>query len=341
MSFLYYLKKCGHQELGSIGEDGKPHRGRYLLTSMDPAILDFFPHLSTTQLNDSALIPIIPLDTCRKVYCNFVYHNDKYHGSTAKHPRNEYRLYLNKALENDEMLFKKDDIVVFRQASVDSIYSSDVDLSEHCEQIVYLMMLVQDKMSALYKELDNVIENYRIRGGYGLYDKRIDLFEAKADSLNLDNPVEVDIDNSVTERITSENHDEELIANLFNSASFRDFVLTGYGNLCAITGQVIRHENLMNLEAAHIKPRSHSGLYLPNNGIALCRDMHWAFDKGFFTINDDYTVRVHPKINSELLSSYNGKQIRLPNNPFFIPDINNLHYHQECIYGLFLTSGRL
>ena len=25
MSFLYYLKKCGHQELGSIGEDGKPH----------------------------------------------------------------------------------------------------------------------------------------------------------------------------------------------------------------------------------------------------------------------------------------------------------------------------
>ena len=48
------------------------------------------------------------------------------------------------------------------------------------------------------------------------------------------------------------------------------------------------------MEAAHIKPKSHGGLYLPNNGMALCRDLHWAFDKGFFTIDDDYDYVIVP-----------------------------------------------
>lgn len=31
----------------------------------------------------------------------------------------------------------------------------------------------------------------------------------------------------------------------------------------------------------------------------------------------------------------------IPENAFFRPDINNLHYHQTHIYGLFKTSGSL
>jgi len=68
------------------------------------------------------------------------------------------------------------------------------------------------------------------------------------------------------------------MASLFNSVSFHDFVLMGYKHQCAVTRRVIRYRHYMNLEAAHIWPRSHDGLYLPCNGIALCRDMHWAFD---------------------------------------------------------------
>lgn len=71
--------------------------------------------------------------------------------------------------------------------------------------------------------------------------------------------------------------------------------MTGYKQKCAITGNVIQYKSFMNLEAAHIWPRSHKGLYLPSNGIALCRDMHWAFDKGMFTIGDDFKVIVHSR----------------------------------------------
>ncbi len=327
----YYLKKCGHQELGSVGPDGVVHRGRYLLTSMDENILSLFPALSTAQLNDSALLPVIPLYSGKKVYCNYVYHNDKFHGSTAAHPRNEYRIYLNKSLENNQLYFKTNDIMIIR---TEDIINEDNEL-----QTVYLMDLIQDHASTEYLELDAAISNYPIRGGYGIFDGILPDFERRAESINLSKNNHVEVDNSVTQRII--NNGTESLASLFNAATFRDFVMVGYGNLCAITGTVIQYENFMNLEAAHIKPKSHGGLYLPSNGIALNRDLHWSFDKGFFTLNDNFEVQVHPKVMSDYLQSLNGKQIRIPSNPFFVPDIECVRYHRKSVYGLFLTSGRL
>lgn len=327
----YYLKKCGFQELGSVGADGVVHRGRYLLTSMNEEVLAMFPPLSVAQLNDSALLPIMPLYSGEKVYCNFVYHNDKYHGSTAAHPRNEYRIYLNKALEQNRNLFCADDIMVIR--------TEEITDEDNQVQTVYLMDLVKDRTSAEYTQLNTAINNYPIRGGYGIFDGILPFFEKKVERLKQSQDSTVVIDNSVTQRIISAQPDS--LASLFNAATFRDFVMVGYDNLCAITGTVIRYESYMNLEAAHIRPKSHGGTFLPNNGIALCRDLHWAFDKGFFTLNDNYEVQVHPKVTSEYLRSFDGKKIRIPSNPFFVPDIESIRYHRNSVYGLFLTTGRL
>ena len=327
----YYLKKCGFQELGSVGVDGIVHRGRYLLTSMNEEVLAMFPPLSVAQLNDSALLPIMPLYSGEKIYCNFVYHNDKYHGSTAAHPRNEYRIYLNKALEQNRNLFCADDIMVIR--------TEEITDEDNQVQTVYLMDLVKDRTSAEYTQLNTAINNYPIRGGYGIFDGILPFFEKKVESLKQSQDSTVVIDNSVTQRIISAQPDS--LASLFNAATFRDFVMVGYDNLCAITGTVIRYESYMNLEAAHIRPKSHGGTFLPNNGIALCRDLHWAFDKGFFTLNDNYEVQVHPKVTSEYLRSFDGKKIRIPSNPFFVPDIESVRYHRNSVYGLFLTTGRL
>ena len=327
----YYLKECGHQELGSVGADCKAQRGRYLLTSMDENVLSIFPSLTTAQLNDSALLPIIPLYSKKKVYCNFVYHNDKFHGSKAKHPRNEYRIYLNKALENNTYLFKTDDIIVMRLAE-----TSETD--QENGQKVYYLDYVKCNGSALYNQLNSIISDYPIPGGYGIFDGIIPEFEEKVADIANPEECQVEIDDSVTNRVSNS---MDSVASLFNAISFRDFVMTGYGNLCAITGTVIRYESYMNLEAAHIRPKSHGGLFLPNNGLALCRDLHWAFDKGFFTLSDKLEVMVHPKATSDYLRSFDGKKIRLPQNPFFIPDLNNVKYHRDNVYGLFLTTGRL
>ena len=99
----YFLKRCGFQELGSIGENGKPRRGRYMLISHYKDIVELFPPLSREIQNDSAILPMIPLYTRKKTFCNYVYHNSKYTGTDARHKRNEYRIYLNNVLEGDRI----------------------------------------------------------------------------------------------------------------------------------------------------------------------------------------------------------------------------------------------
>lgn len=324
----YYLKKCEFQELGSV-KNGKAQRGRYLLTSMNKDVLEMFPPLSETQLNDSAILPIIPLYSGKKVYCNYVYHNDKFHGSIVAHPRNEYRLYLNKELEEQQLLFSEHDIIIMRTENI---------TEDEETQTVYYLDYIKNDGSALYDKLNKIIEDYPIKGGYGIFSGIITEFEGKVSKLAKPDDCEVVIDETVTNKISTS---KENIASLFNAVSFRDFIMVGYDNLCAVSGTVIRYESYMNLEAAHIKPKSHGGLFLPNNGLALCRDLHWAFDKGFFTLTDDLCVQVHPKISSDYLNSFNGKKIRVPSDPFFAPDIENIKYHRENVYGLFLTTGRL
>jgi hypothetical protein len=328
----YYLKKCGFQELGSVRSDGKAHRGRYLLTSMNKDVLSMFPPLSEIQKNDSALLPIITLYSGKKVYCNYIYHNDKFHGSTAAHPRNEYRIYLNKELENGQLLFAEGDILIFRKHEIEN--------EESEKQTVYYMDLLKDTSSMIYKACNDMIKSSPINGGYAFYEGIISEFEDKVIAIKGQGETSIAIDKTVTNKVMQDNTIASM-AGLFNPVTFRDFVMVGYEHLCAVTRTVIKYNTYTNLEAAHIMPKSHGGLFLPSNGLALTRDVHWAFDKGFFTLDDDMRMIVHEKVESTYLQSFNKKTIYLPQNTFFLPDLNNMRYHRENVYGLFLTTGRL
>lgn len=341
----YYLKRLGHQELGSV-KNGRAQRGRYIYISKDDRVLDLFPPLSRTVTNDSSVIPIIPLyeQPAKKIYCNFIYHNDKFNVTGGS--RNEYRIYSNNALEEGTLLFQTDDILIFRaeKASVlqKNLVSDDIPEAAVEDSRVYFLYRCCDRESELYRQCSALIEGSEIRGnGHAIYEGTIDEIEKEIEALRDKSLVEIDtvIDDTVTAKAQTGNIDA--MASLFNSVSFRDFVMTGYEYRCAITGNVIRYGSFMNLEAAHIWPRSHQGLYMPSNGIALCRDMHWAFDKGMFTVDDNLRVIVHPDIESDYLKQYHNKQLFIPQNAFFRPDINNLHYHQSNIFGLFKTAGSL
>lgn len=332
----YYIKRLGFQELGSVTETGTTNRGRYIYISKDQSVLSEFPPLSETVHNDMALLPIVPLynDRMIKTYCSLVYNNDKYHGSTARNPRNEYRLYLNNMLENNELLFKTDDIVVLKP----EVITVEVDGFQE-EQKVYYLDLIQEESSELYQYLNELINESSLLGGHATYNGNLSYFEDKITSMANTLTVEQRVDDSVTRQL--EDSSEEYVAQLFNASNFRDFLMVGYQELCAVSRTVIRSDRFLNLEAAHIKPNSHGGLFLPNNGLALSRDLHFAFDKGFFTINDDFTIRVHDEVTSDYLKNYDGEKIYVPSDNFFQPSQENLAYHQNEVFGLFLTSGRL
>ena len=324
----YYLKKCGFQELGSVGDDGKPRRGRYLMTSMNPKILELFPPLSKDVLNDCAVLPVIPLYTGKKTYCNYVYHNSKFNGSTAKHKRNEYRIYLNTEIENHCYYFEAQDIMIMRAEEV-----SDAEDGE--DQIVYFLDLLKDHSSGEYIRLSCYIENYPVNGGYAVYEGKLEDFEARVKAFR-DNQYETDIviDPSVTKRI--EQSTGEAKSNLFNPATFRDFVLAGYGNACAITKRKIENAMGGGIDVVYIKPRSEGGTCLPSNGLPLDRSLSMLFVEGYFTLSDNYEILVHPESTSEILKELNLRQMKVPPNALFRPDKENLAFHRENIYGSFL-----
>ncbi len=327
----YYIKKLQFQELGSPTSEGVVSRGRYMLISKNNE--GFFPPLSTTELNDAILIPIVPPFSDEKIYCTFVYHNDKYHGSTAKQPRDELRLYLNTKIDPDRF-FKPNDIIVFEKIQTEDL----IDL--------YKMHRFENE-NEHYSFLDNIIAESELRGGHATYSQNLDFITKYQilDSEYLETiiPEEVKRDVEKRQNIVKKDSSSEIEitkgANLFNSVSFRDFVLLGYDNKCAITGESIFYKKLINLEAAHIKPKSHSGSFLPCNGIALSRDMHWAFDRGMFSIDENFCVIVHESLKDTLLGKYNGKKIYLPVENFFKPDASYLKYHKENIFGLFNHAG--
>ena len=153
---MYYIKKLKFQELGSPKPDGTLSRGRYMLISKKNE--GFFPPLSITELNDAILLPIIPPQSIEKVYCTFVYHNDKFHGSPAKQPRDEFRLYLNNKIDPNRSFFIPNDIIVFERIQTEDLTN------------LYKMHLY-NATSEHYGFLDKIVEESEQRGGHAVYEK--------------------------------------------------------------------------------------------------------------------------------------------------------------------------
>lgn len=328
----YFIKKLGRQEMGSPTEnsDGslKFHRGRYMLVSKD--FYDFFPHLSTTVLNDSTALPILMEHSDQIIYAQYVYHNSK-HVDTAfvqGQPRDESRIYLNSALDNDKALFMPGDIVVMRKCK-------DADVPFY---VLHLFRPWQSDYSfwasilgaATYAEWESdsapsFEEIYQLPGHSAsiINDKKIVDAVGQQQQQVIDN-----IEDGI---------EQHMGADLFNSRTFHDFVMNAYGGKCAVTKRVISCNGFDNLEAAHIMPQAHNGTFLPCNGIAMSRDMHCVFDKGFFTIEDDYTIVIHPDVlrTDSYINEYNGQKITIPQIEFFRPLPKFLQHHRDNVFGTF------
>jgi len=128
---------------------------------------------------------------------------------------------------------------------------------------------------------------------------------------------------------------ESVVKRPFRDAAFSKAVKDIYHQTCSMTGlQIINGGGRSEVQAAHIKPVAQNGPDTVRNGIALCSTVHWMFDRGLLSINDDLTIlkakgKIPPPI--ERLLNPSGKLIA-PKELVYAPHSNYLKFHRETIF---------
>jgi putative restriction endonuclease len=119
---------------------------------------------------------------------------------------------------------------------------------------------------------------------------------------------------------------------------FKQYVPKIYNDQCSFTG--MRLTSIYNynfIDACHIIPFSHSHNDNVTNGIALCPNLHRAFDRGLVGITNDYRIIVSPNIIEDNTHPYSisqlaGKSIILPKNEIHYPKVDGLIWHRENVF---------
>ena len=127
---------------------------------------------------------------------------------------------------------------------------------------------------------------------------------------------------------------------------FRQAIIEVYDYKCAICGLKLLSPNSLQweVEAAHIVPHSYNGKDDIWNGLALCHLHHWAFDVGWFSIQNDFQVIVSSKIEKlpkdygnlhgySFVEQFTNKNLvlSLPKNNNNHPDVAAIKWHRENV----------
>jgi len=119
-------------------------------------------------------------------------------------------------------------------------------------------------------------------------------------------------------------------------ARFRLTVVPAYYYTCALTRyRLVTVDSGSIVEAAHIHQFADSRNNHPRNGIALCKNAHWMFDEGLWSLDDDYRVLIDPNrfdesgVNELLLSPKANARVLLPADPNYWPDKIHLAWHRK------------
>jgi putative restriction endonuclease len=116
--------------------------------------------------------------------------------------------------------------------------------------------------------------------------------------------------------------------------TFKKMVPQVYQNTCAISGMKVgSSQGKYLIDACHIVPFSRDQDDRVNNGIALCPNLHRAFDTGLITIDSEYRVMVSRSVTEDkshpyALNALDGKNILLPRERYQWPSQENLEAHR-------------
>src|SRR5688572_20587026 len=131
-------------------------------------------------------------------------------------------------------------------------------------------------------------------------------------------------------------HTEEDI--FVRNGLFKKLVPQAYQNRCSFTGMKLSSTfGHSFIDACHIIPFSITHNDSINNGIALCPNLHRAFDRGLVSLDNDYKILVSEHIYEEENHPYGLKQLRakrihLPLKQNTLPNLEYLSWHREHIF---------
>jgi putative restriction endonuclease len=122
------------------------------------------------------------------------------------------------------------------------------------------------------------------------------------------------------------------------SPAFRRKILAIYDHQCAACGLRIRlpaGNDVSFIDAAHLIPFAESGNDHPTNGLALCKNHHWAMDRNLIAPDPDHHWQVSKildprRSNGEKeLIALSGQALLLPQDEAFHPDVDGLRWRCE------------
>ena len=122
------------------------------------------------------------------------------------------------------------------------------------------------------------------------------------------------------------------------SPAFRRLILEIYDHQCAACGLRIRlasGNDVSFIDAAHLIPFANSRNDHPTNGLALCKNHHWAMDRDIIAPGPDLHWHVSKLIDprrsngEKELHELAGKSLLLPKDPAFHPDEKGLRWRCE------------
>lgn len=125
---------------------------------------------------------------------------------------------------------------------------------------------------------------------------------------------------------------------IIRDGAFRKIVISTYNHTCAFCGlQILDTKGQNIVDGSHIMPFARFYDDRINNGLSLCKNHHWAFDRGWFAIDDDYCIIVSENIrevspNSKPMRDMGGDRITLPVFEQYYPRLDALRWHRENMF---------
>jgi putative restriction endonuclease len=135
------------------------------------------------------------------------------------------------------------------------------------------------------------------------------------------------------DEIASEGEQESIV----RDGAFRRIIISIYEHRCAFCGLQVFNTLENIVDGAHIKPFSKFYDDRIDNGLSLCKNHHWAFDRFWFTLNDDFTIVVSDTLREDSpharpIKDFHGDRIMLPVRAEYRPRPDALQWHRQSFF---------